>query len=94
MLNENQCSMADACWPQALGGMLLALSSKGDIVYLTENVTQELGLLQVHLYRFFCLMNKVMTHLISLVCLCFLHYDIAHPQVYKIKINIPAKLVK
>ncbi|EFX64305.1 hypothetical protein DAPPUDRAFT_13455, partial [Daphnia pulex] len=49
MLNENQCSIADACWPQALGGMLLALSSKGDIVYLTENVTQELGLLQMDL---------------------------------------------
>jgi hypoxia-inducible factor 1 alpha len=44
----------------ATSAMLLALSSKGDIVYLTENVTQELGLLQVHFYRFFCLMNKVM----------------------------------
>jgi hypothetical protein len=73
MLNENQCSLADACWPQALGGMLLALSSEGDIVYLTENVTQELGLLQVHFYRFFCLMNKVMKYVCVCLCLNFLH---------------------
>lgn len=39
--------MADACWPQALGGILLALSSEGDIIYLSENVTQQLGLPQV-----------------------------------------------
>ena len=44
LLNEDKCSMADACWPQALEGMLLALSSEGDIIYLTENVTQQLGL--------------------------------------------------
>jgi len=49
MWNEDKCSMADACWPQALGGMLLALSSEGDIIYLTENVTQQLGLPQVKL---------------------------------------------
>ncbi|XP_057377144.1 hypoxia-inducible factor 1-alpha-like isoform X2 [Daphnia carinata] len=49
MWNEEKCSMADACWPQALGGMLLALSSEGDIIYLTENVTQQLGLPQMDL---------------------------------------------
>jgi hypothetical protein len=100
MLNENQCSMSDACWPQALGGMLLALSSEGDIVYLTENVTQEFGLLQVHFYRLVPLFDE-QGHEISL-CLClsvsgsasFLHYKIAHPQVYKIKINILANIVK
>uniref|UniRef100_A0A0N8B4K9 Hypoxia-inducible factor 1-alpha n=1 Tax=Daphnia magna TaxID=35525 RepID=A0A0N8B4K9_9CRUS len=49
MWNEEKCSMADACWPQALGGLLLALSSEGDIIYLTENVTQQLGLPQMDL---------------------------------------------
>lgn len=49
MWNEEKCSMADACWPQALGGLLLALSSEGDIIYLTENVTQQLGLPQVRI---------------------------------------------
>lgn len=47
--SEEKCSLADACWPQALGGILLALSSEGDIIYLSENVTQQLGLAQVRL---------------------------------------------
>ena len=49
MLYEDKCSMADSCWLEALGGMLLALSSKGDIIYLTENVTQQLGFHQVNI---------------------------------------------
>jgi hypothetical protein len=90
--------MADAFWPQALGGMLLALSSEGDIVYLTENVTQEFGLLQVHFYRLVPLFDEQGNE-ISL-CLSvsgfasFLHYKIAHPQVYKIKVNILANIVE
>ena len=54
MLYEENCSMADSCWIKALGGMLLALSSKGDIIYLTENVIQQLGIQQVKkLFNFF-----------------------------------------
>ena len=52
MWNDEKCTMADSCWPQALGGILLALSSEGDIVYLTENVTQQLGLPQVRIWVF------------------------------------------
>ncbi len=48
MLYEDKCSMADSCWLKALGGMLLALSSEGDIIYLTENVIQHLGIQQVN----------------------------------------------
>ena len=47
MLYEDKCSMADSCWLKALGGMLLALSSEGDIIYLTENVIEQLGIQQV-----------------------------------------------
>jgi hypothetical protein len=58
MLYEDKCSMADSCWLEALGGMLLALSSKGDIIYLTENVSQQLGFHQVNIkfvnFFFFC----------------------------------------
>nr|CAH0111076.1 unnamed protein product [Daphnia galeata] len=49
MLYEDKCSMADSCWLKALGGMLLALSSEGDIIYLTENVIQQLGIQQLDL---------------------------------------------
>jgi hypothetical protein len=52
MLYEDKCSMADSCWLKALGGMLLALSSEGDIIYLTENVTQQLGFHQVKMKLF------------------------------------------
>ena len=47
MLYEDKCSMADSCWLKALGGLLLALSSEGDIIYLTENVIEQLGIQQV-----------------------------------------------
>ena len=54
MLYEDKCSMADSCWLNALGGMLLALSSEGDIIYLTENVIQQMGIQQVKkLFYFF-----------------------------------------
>nr|CAH0104672.1 unnamed protein product [Daphnia galeata] len=49
MLYEDKCSMADSCWLNALGGMLLALSSEGDIIYLTENVIEQLGIQQLDL---------------------------------------------
>lgn len=48
--DEERSSVTDHCWPQALSGILLALSSEGDIIYLSENVTQQLGLPQVVLY--------------------------------------------
>ena len=58
MLYEDKCSMADSCWLKALGGLLLALSSEGDIIYLTENVNQQLGFHQVNIkfvnFFFFC----------------------------------------
>lgn len=34
--------------PQALGGILMALTPEGDIAYLTENVTHHLGLPHVN----------------------------------------------
>ena len=37
----------DSLLTQALSGVLMALSPDGDIAYLTENVTQQLGLQQV-----------------------------------------------
>jgi len=39
--------------PQALGGILMALTPEGDIAYLTENVTHHLGLPHVNRELFF-----------------------------------------
>ena len=50
--NEDECSLTDPCWSQALDGILLALSSEGEIIYLTENVIHHLSLSQVkQIYR-------------------------------------------
>jgi hypothetical protein len=40
-----------------LGGVFMALSSEGDIVYITENVTQQLGLHHVSPVFLFFLLN-------------------------------------
>ena len=46
LVDENEAPHEFA-FPNALEGFLLALSSEGDVVYVTENVNQLLGFPQV-----------------------------------------------
>lgn len=44
----------DELFPEALNGFMLVLSNDGNMVYLSENVSEYLGVSQVDAYVFIC----------------------------------------
>lgn len=47
---DNQLSMKDLSYLKALDGFVLVISSDGDLIYLSENVSEYLGVSQVSMY--------------------------------------------